>query len=75
MDEPIQAIVHSPHTIQRGPPPDMEPQIDTSLYPRQIVKAVELYENERYSPRLGFSWKSLLVLDRGTISNDDGTMW
>ena len=37
---------------------------------RQII---EIYENERYSPRLGFALQGLLIADRKAFSNQDGT--
>lgn len=56
-------------------PPILVPQFDNTFLPQRITRSVELFQNERYSPRLGFSWKSLLLLDRGAVSNAEGTMW
>lgn len=56
-------------------PPVLEPTYDPTLNPNHLSRKVELFENFRYTPRLGFSAKGLLVMDRGVISNDDGTMW
>lgn len=56
-------------------PPALEPLFDSAFLPQRIVRTVELFQNERYSPRLGFSFKSLLLLDRDAISNAEGTMW
>jgi hypothetical protein len=37
------------------------------------VRRIELYENERYSPVVGWSPKSLGMTDRKALSNHDGT--
>lgn len=52
----------------------LEPICESFPDPREIRIVIELFENERYSPRLGFSSRGLLINDRGIYSNDDGSM-
>ena len=61
--------------LQITNPPNPPPVYEASLQPQTFIRTVHVYENERYSPRLGFSSKSLLVLDRGAFSSNDGKMW
>jgi len=37
-----------------------------------IKRVVDIFENHRYSPRLGFAAKGLLLTDRGNFSTDEG---
>ena len=39
---------------------------------KAIVREVDIYENERYSPILGWSSKGLLITDRSPFSTKDG---
>jgi hypothetical protein len=54
------------------PPPVLEPISEPIPDPSSVRLTVELYENERYSPRLGFTCRGLLINDRGMFSDDNG---
>lgn len=60
-----------PGASNTTPPVYREPEYEAS--PLMSPMTIELYENERYSPRLGFCAKGLIIGDRGNFSNGDGS--
>ena len=51
----------------------IEPVIEQPPSTGRFYVTLELFENERYSPRLGFAAKGLLIADRNNISSADGS--
>jgi hypothetical protein len=58
-----------------GALPSPPPQPEGELAPKPFgdVVRIDIYVNERYSPRLGFSPKGLMLSDRGPFSTSDGS--
>jgi len=52
--------------------PEVSPIPEAIVEPATYPRTVTVYLNERYSPRLGFCTKGLILGDRGAFSDNDG---